>query len=453
MSHRDLLNSTSRSAMILGMTNTDQVGMWQARSPVAARVPEPEVLPDAGDGGGDPGGGDGGGDIDEATGLTADELAQFEAMRTGDAPDPGPAGDDDGGDPDGEPDADPAEPDPAAAARVPQTPEELAAAAQTGKKPQTTGAPRTISLGKHQRELKAAQDRATAAEERAQKALLDAAKLGERVNIINEALQARAQQQQVEEPDPNAPPANPFEEADIDPEEDYAGSVKQIQRRQRYQNEQAGRVEQTVVESREDQQVRETFIRDFQATQAQPEFAYAGQAYQFVKDQRLTQICLSEFDKDPNDPNEQFTREELHKAIQIFNTEEKWLIGNAIKQGKSPTQAILKQARVYGFKPQAAAPAAAAPAPAAAPAAARRPAAPAAPAARVPARPADAAQQELAALRQAQQDGRSLSDGGGVPPQGLSAEMLLQLSDEEFGEMIDSMSPGQLNALMGRGPG
>ena len=36
MSHKELLNSTSRSAMVLGMTNTDQVGFWQAMAPTTA---------------------------------------------------------------------------------------------------------------------------------------------------------------------------------------------------------------------------------------------------------------------------------------------------------------------------------------------------------------------------------------------------------------------------------
>lgn len=442
MSHKELLNSTSRSAMVLGMTNTDQVGFWQAMAPTTvARRPEPEVLPDSGSGG-DDGGGDDGGDRDPETGLTADEAAAFDAMRTGDEPPASgtddPADDEHDGDGFDDDGTNPADPAPAAAIRTPKTAAELAAEAQTGKKP------KNVSWGKHQREVREANERVRVAEERAQKAILDNAKLGERVAIINEALQARAAAP-VEQPDPDAPPANPFDEEDIDPVEDYAGSVQQERRRNRFAYEATQQTRQQVTESSADSELRDTFVRDFTATAAKPEYAYLPAAYQHLKDMRLTQIFLSEFDKDPNDENEVFTQQEIERAVQLFNGEEKWLVGNAIKAKKSPAMAILKQAKLYGFKPPE--PAARQPVPPVVPTVpARRTAAPAAPAA-----PSAAA--ELEQLRVAQQDGRSLSDGGGAPPQGLSVEMLLALGDEEFAEMVDGMSPHQLNALMGRGPG
>jgi hypothetical protein len=56
----------------------------------------------------------------------------------------------------------------------------------------------------------------------------------------------------------------------------------------------------------------------------------------------------------------------------------------------------------------------------------------------------------LEQLRQNRENGKSLSDGGGAPPQGLTAQMLLALDDEQFAEMVDSMSEYQLNSLMGR---
>jgi hypothetical protein len=81
--------STSRRALILGMTDTDQVGMQQAKAPAAATIPDnAERLADAGDGG-DSGGGDGAG-VNEM-GLTAEEQAEFDRMaQGGDDPEPGP---------------------------------------------------------------------------------------------------------------------------------------------------------------------------------------------------------------------------------------------------------------------------------------------------------------------------------------------------------------------------
>lgn len=436
-------NSTSHHALIVGMTNTDQVAWWQAKAPAAATIPDgAERIPDAGDGG-DDGGGDGV-EVNDI-GLTAEEQAEFDRMAQGgdDDPEPPPAGDEIDGDPDGDPDDTIDEAPAAGPLGKEKTPAELAAEAATGKKP----APKTVSFGKHQREMKNANAKITALETAERRQREDNIKLAERVAIINEALAAQAAAATAPAVDPNAPPENPFEEADIDPTVDYAESVKQIQRRQRYQMEHNQRFEGEVAESREDTQLRDTFQRDFAASQAAD--PTLPDAYQFLKDSRLTEICISEFDKDPNDPEQIFTQAEITKMVQIFNAEEKWVVGNAIKANKSPSAAIKKLARARGWKPAAPAPAAAArPAPGA-PAVrngAPRPAPGAAPA--VPS--AAAALADLAAAKEA---GKSLSDGGGAPPQGLSAELLLQLSDEEFAAMVDDLPKHQLDALMGRAPG
>jgi hypothetical protein len=432
---------TSRRALILGMTDTDQVGMQQAKAPAAATIPDnAERLADAGDGG-DSGGGDGAG-VNEM-GLTAEEQAEFDRMaQGGDDPEPGPdvaeAGD--GADvDDGDIDAEEGTEAPAAATTGKEkTPAELAAETAPGAKPP----PRSINFSRHQRELKKVEDRAAAAENEAKKAREDAIKLAERVAIINEALSAPKPQ----EVDPNAPPANPFDEADIDPSEDYAAAVLQLQRRQRFQLDQTNQIQQETALSQEDSELRSTFSRDAQAFAAQ-EPAFPA-AYQFLKDSRLTEICISQFDKDPNDPNEVFTKQEVETMVQKFNAEEKWVVGTAIKAGKSPAMAIMKLARSRGFKPPAAA------APAAKPAAGPAPGVPAVrngtgakPPAAVP-----SVVDQLADLAAAQDAGRSLSDGGGAPPQGLSAEMLLKLDDEEFAALVDQLPKHQLDTLMGRVP-
>lgn len=443
-------STTSRRALILGMTNTDQVGMWQARAPAAATIPDnAERLADAGDGAD----AESAGDVNEATGLTAEEQAAFEGMRTGDTPagDPEPADGDGDVDPDATADGEDAdadadgvgETDLIAPLAKEQTPEQVAADAAAGKRP----APKTVSFGKYQRELKKAGETAAAAQAEAKKAREDAIKLAERVAIINEALSA----QPAAAVDPNAPPANPFEEADIDPAEDYAAAVQQERRRNKFAYEASQGIQQDVAVSREDQQMRDTFQRDFSAVSSSD--PTVPLAYQFLKDSRLTEICISEFDKDPNDPNEVFTPQEVARMVQVFNAEEKYVVGNAIKAGKSPTAAILRLAKARGFKaPTAAAERAAQPAPAngtaVVPAArngtGRAPVAPA----------AVSVVDQLAALAAAKEAGKSLSDGGGAPPEsGLSAKMLLDMSPEEFEEFVDNLSAKeerQLNELMGR---
>jgi hypothetical protein len=449
---------TSRRALLLGMTNTDQVGMQQARAPAARQVGTvaAEELPDVGDDGNDIGGEDG--DVNPETGLTAEQESEFERMRTGEAP----AGDDVDADPQndndesgaGDDDTNQPEPPPAPPLGREKTPAELAAEALTGKK----STPKTVNWNKYQRDLKRAQDAAALATQQATKEREDRIKLSERVSIINEALAAQAAQPAPAVVDPNAPPENPFEEADIDPNDDYAASVQQLQRRQRYQHEQHSGIASEMLESREDQQMRETFTRDFQHYAVAVDTNLPA-AYQFLKDARLTQIFLSEFDKDPTDDNEIFTPAEIQRGVQLFNAEEKWLVGNAIKQRKSPAAAIMKQARVYGFKPAPAAEAT----PPSAPPRGQRPAVPAArtpavptngvrpPVARTPVAPAAPSAAELLAQQQLDmENGKSLSDGGGAPPQGLTADMLLRLDDDEFAELIDQLAPHQLNALLGK---
>lgn len=429
-------NSTSRRALILGMTNTDQVGFQQA-GPAHA-----EVIPDVGDGASS----EPAGEVNEF-GLTADEQAEFDRMKTG-APDPG-EGDGDGADDlddagdeggDGEADGDQLEAEtPPVAPAAAKTPAELAAEAAAGKKPAKT----TVSVGKYQRDLKKLQDQLAAAQGETKKEREDRIKLAERVSIINEAIAAQSAAPPVV--DPNAPPANPFEEADINPEEDYAGAVKQVQRRQRYSNEQQTRVENDVVETREDQELRGTFERDFSAAASKDPTVPA--AYQFLKDSRLVEICITEFDKDPRDPGEVFTKDEVTKMVQMFNSEEKWVVQSAIKANKSPTAAIMRLAKARGFipaKPAAAAPAAAVVPAASVPAVRNGARAPVA-AAVVPS--AAAALAELAAAKEA---GKSLSDGGGAPPSGVTADMLLRMGDEEFAQFVDELPKHQLDALMGR---
>lgn len=446
----DFKGTTSRRAIIVGMTNTDQVGMLQA-GPATA-----EVLPDVDTGGA----ADGGEEINEATGLTAEQQAIFDSMRTGDVPASDPdAGDGDAGEGGEDPDAagdtgaeagaDLASPDDGATRKQ----GEPAEADGRGQK----GPPKTVNYSKYQRELKKANDRAAELERTAAAERENRIKLAARVELINEALagqrQAAEQAAAAAQADPNAPPANPFEEEDIDPNENYAEAVAQLNRRNRFMYEQQQQFQTTTQETNADREMRETFERDFRSYAGTEQGKDLPQAYQFLKDSRLTEICITKFDKDPNDPNEVFTPAEVQEMVNLFNQEEKWVVSNALKAGKSPAQAILKLARSRGFKPAAAA---AAPAPkpatarngAAAPATAR-PAVPAVPAP-APAPAAGDAAAALAQLRQNQEDGRSLSDGGGVPPGGLSAEMLLRMNDAEFGELLDTLSEHQLQALMGR---
>lgn len=424
--------TTSRRALISGMTNTDQVGMWQAGPATAEKLPDTDT-------GGEPDGG-GGEERDPNTGLTASEQAEFDAMRTGD-PAPGDGNDPgDDGDVDAEPDAAVGDGSDDADPREPRerAPSDKDPAAQNQR------TPKTVNYSKYQRELKRANE--ALAVERAEKQKLrdDSIKLGERVRMIDEALRQQQAPPAQQQDEPEAP-QNPFEEADIDPNEDYAGAVQQERRRNHFVYAQNQQTAQTFQETANDAQTKDTFERDFRAYAGTEEGKSIPQAYQFLKDSRLTEICITEFNKDPNDPNEQFTPQEVQRMVNLFNQEEKWVVSEAIKAKRSPAAAIMRLARARGFKPLEAPPA--------------RQQAPQPPAQRqrVPLAPQQqeeprgpTASQQLAQLRQQRDDGRSLSDGGGAPPEGLTAEMILRLGDDEFAEMVDGMSKHQLDALMGR---
>lgn len=428
-----------------------------ASSPAGA-----EVIPDVEVGGGNSAPSDAG-EINE-NGLTADEQAEFDRMAAGgDDGQPGDGENTEGDPPDDPADGDPADPDGEVGDVDPADPADPAdgtasdgtAAAQPGGKP----TPKSVSWGKYQRETTAAKKRAKAAEEARTKLEADNIKLGERLRIINEALQAQAAapapaaaaDPAAGDPAQQGAPQNPWEEPDIDPTVDYAGAVAQLNRRSRFVYDQQQGLQETSQEQYEDTQIRDTFTRDATRFAATEEGKHFPEAYAELKDKRLCQIGRDVFRKDPRDPNAVWTQQEINQMVAIFNAEEKNMVANAIKHGVSPAAEVMFHAQIMGFRPSAAPDPAAAAAATAAPAA--RPAAPAAPAAAK--KPNATAAQggvaaQIAELAKARDDGRSLSDGGSVPADGFSVESLLRMSDEEFGDMVDNMAPGKLDALMGK---
>lgn len=415
------------------------------QTPTPQRTLEPERLGDVEEGASAPEP-----ETDEM-GLTPSERAEWDAMEAegkGTTPaqtgDPEPADGDDAGDD-----------DPAAEGQQNQQPapvpgdddeDDDPAPAPGQKKPG-----QTISRHKHTRELNKKEQEAADLRARLAQRDIDFAKAQERLQILNEALTAppppdpAAVQQQAEA-------ENPWMEKTITVEEDAIQALAQMQRRQDYTNRQQTQHFEQVQESEADRHLRETFNRDIQAYAAQPadknpDAPFFGDAYAHLKNSRLTEISIALFDKDPNDPAEVFTQQELSRIISDFNGEEKWLVGNAVQNGKSPAAAVMKMARGRGWKrpdPQTQQRQAA-------PAARTNGAAP--PAARAPAaRPANgSAVDKLNAEIEGAAAARSLSDGGGAPPQPLvDIEQLLKMGDDEFGAYIDNLPKSRLDNIMGK---
>lgn len=416
------------------------------------------------------------GDVEEGTpksapevdelGLTPEERAAFDGMKEADAGAPT--------DPEPEPAPEPA-PAPAPAPGAPPAPPPGPAPAPVAadaddddepdlivNNPKTGKAQKTVSVGKHNRLLTKAQQAAQQIQQQLETERAERIRLNERLAILNEALTAAPPPAPVDpaEAQRRAVAENPMLEQDIDPNEDALGAIAQANRRIAFMANQVQQSHETTTEQLNDQTLLQTFQRDTQAfTQTEEGRHFMGPdgAYQFLKNSRLQELAISLFDKDPTDPNEQFTQQEINRLISDFNAEEKWVVQNAINSKKSPSAAILKLARSRGWKPPAAAPA---PAPAAAPPAAPAPRAAPAPAPAAPA-PAPAAAAPAAAPApvvarmqneiEAAAASRSLSDGGGAPPpMALDADRLLKMSDEEFGRYVDSLPKEQLDAIMGR---
>jgi hypothetical protein len=396
------------------------------------------------------------GEVDDL-GLTSEERQQFDSMKDADkglpeAPEseePEPAADTPAGVDKPTLDAPPA---PAEAKKAPAEPEEDDEPDQLVTDPRTGKQQRTISFGKHQRLLKKAREDAEALRTANEETKINQAKLAERLTILNEALTTPVapQPRTAEEEEyyrQQEVAQNPLLEDTIDPNIDLAGSIAQLQRRQVFMAHTTLAQQETTQEVLADQALVRDFTRDTQLYSQTAEgqhFFGAEGAYQYLKNSRLVELGISLFDKDPSDPKEQFTQAEIDKMISDFNTEEKWVVNNALQSGKSPAKAIMRLAKGRGWKAPSQQQAAAAPAAAAQAPAARR-GAPAAPAA------ARSAVAQLQAEQAGAAASRSLSDGGGAPPaEPLSIEKLLKMDDEEFGAYVDNLPPAKLQALMGR---
>ena len=405
-------------------------------------------------------------DVDEM-GLTPEERAEFDNMRDAGRGLPEPAEE-----PEPEEGAGEGQPQisapPGPAPRVQHPPEEDDEPDQVVRDPRTGKEQRTISFGKHQRLLNRERQNAETLRTQAEQTRLEQAKLAERLAILNEALMAPPPQppmtpQEQEYVRQQQIAQNPMLEDTIDPAIDLPASIAQLQRRQAFMASASMQQQEDTNEQLADQALLRDFTRDTQAfsqTQEGMHFFGGDGAYQFLKNSRLVELGIALFDKDPTDPQETFTQQEINKMIQDFNAEEKWVVNNALQANKSPAKAIMRLARGRGWRPpQAAAPAAQAPAPAAGAPQPRRAASQAPPQlargpAAAPARAAAPAVSAVAQL-QAEQAGaaasRSLSDGGGAPPaEPLSLERLLAMGDEEFGMYIDNLPKARLESLMGR---
>jgi len=398
------------------------------------------------------------GEVDEL-GLTPDERAQFDGMKDADRGiGEGPEEAEEVSEelaPSTPPSPGVEAPAPAEAKAKAPEPEEDDEPDQVTRDPRTGKEQRTISYGKHQRLLKKAQADAEELRKQAEEGRINHAKLAERLAILNDALtapqaprqltpqeQEYQRQQEIQQ--------NPMLEETIDPSVDIAGALAQMQRRQVFMAQASMYQQETTQEAMAHEAMVRDFTRDtqlFSQTEEGQHFFGMDGAYQHLKNTRLVELGLALFDKDPSDPKQTFTQAEIDKMVEDFNTEEAWVVSNAMAKGNSPAKAIMKLAKGRGWRPpqvqQAEAPSAKPPK-----IYAKGSALAGSPVGRFSAQSAVA---QIQAEKAGQAASRSLSDGGGAPPSGpLTPKELLAMNDEEFGYYIDHLPKPQLEALMGR---
>src|SRR6516165_8231067 len=192
----------------------------------------------------------------------------------------------------------------------------------------------------------------------AEEGRINHAKLAERLAILNDALtapqaprqltpqeQEYQRQQEIQQ--------NPMLEETIDPSVDIAGALAQMQRRQVFMAQASMYQQETTQEAMAHEAMVRDFTRDtqmFSQTEEGQHFFGMDGAYQHLKNTRLVELGLALFDKDPSDPKETFTQAEIDKMVEDFNTEEAWVVQNALQGGKSPAKAIMKLAKGRGWK-------------------------------------------------------------------------------------------------------
>jgi len=262
------------------------------------------------------------------------------------------------------------------------------------------------------------------------------ARLDERLRILNEALTpapAAAQDPAEEDPEPDA-------------DQDIFAWVNWKKRDDARFRAQIAETQATQQTRTQEQDLSTAYIDDARSVAAaDPNFV---PAYQFLMANRTFELAQFFFQKDLTENGVGLTDDEVGKIRQTIAGEERELVSGAIKNKRSPAKAVLALAKARGFRPTAAAPApkpngVAAPAtgavaaPAAVPGALNTPVA------------APRVEDEIARIREGSEAARSLSTGGGAPPNPLTPEKLANMSDDEFAHMVENMSPDQERQLFG----
>jgi hypothetical protein len=251
------------------------------------------------------------------------------------------------------------------------------------------------------------------------------ARADERMRIINEALASDGSTEQEEEVDDPRP--DPREDVFAYMEWQERQTARLFGRASEQISGLSNRHEdftQQTQQTQDIQRMENQFRADAQLySRTQPHFAQAYAHLMGLRNRQYEALGLT----DPAARNER-----------ILN-EEREIVSSAYQNRQNPAEQMYRLAIVSGYNPEApipGTPAAAAPATAAPP-----PAVPPSPAAPTVA-------EVLASVRRGQGAAETLSAGGGVPPSQLTPELLGQMSDEDFGRLMDRLPRSKIRELL-----
>jgi hypothetical protein len=317
--------------------------------------------------------------------------------------------------------------------------------------------PRSISYGKHQRELAKAKKRADELEAKLNGAVEETARerekrirLDERTTQLLEAIQTR----RAPEPDAAAAAAaaaaaDPEPDADSDPIGHAQWKIRGLEKTVQELSSGRQQDQQQTAAQREEQNIYQVYQADLEREAvADPAFA---DAFAHLRETRYRELGFIYADIDITDPAQcaRLSTEDqaqLSQNIQrAFYNEQMMVARSALQSKKSPAKVVANLARARGFTPKVAA-AAAAPAAGAAPAAKNGNGVAVARAAA----PAASVSDQLQAIREGTEASRSLSDAGGSPGGTITPERLATMSDDEFQALYNQMPKGQFDRLMGK---
>lgn len=289
--------------------------------------------------------------------------------------------------------------------------------------------PRRVNYKKFER----METRAKKAEEELNQTRENLARMDERIKLINEALTPKQQEEAKSDEDPEP-----------DPEKDIFGYV-------RWQGRQIARLTDVIKEGREERQTEQaeqgvvtSYVNDVRNFAAQePNF---GPAYQFLMKSRIHELGLYHYDKDLRQEGVTLTPQEYARIKKDIEEEERQLAREAISQNQSPAKRIYGLARARGYEP----PAAKKPDEAgkAATDAEKTNGKGGAPGSLAAAAGKVSVTDEIANIKRGKAS-PSLSEGGGAPSNPLTPERLASMSQDEFNDFMDGLSPAEQRRVMG----